>query len=134
MGKLAVIKTKPTSLSVKDFINSIGDEQRRKDSFVILKMMEKATKNRAKMWGSSIVGFGDVRYKSAVTGREVDWFKIGFSPRKANLTLYLIDLQQHSEALMKLGKYKTGKGCLYINRLEDIDIKILENMVVAAAK
>ncbi len=133
MGKLAQIKTKPTSLSVEDFINSIPDEQKRKDSLVILKLMEKAMKTKPKMWGSSMIGFGDVRYKSPTSGREVDWFKIGFSPRKANLSLHLIDLQRHADALKKLGKYKTGTGCLYIVKLEDVDVKILEKMIAAAA-
>jgi hypothetical protein len=80
-----------------------------------------------------MIGFGDVRYKSPASGREVDWFKIGFSPRKANLSLHLIDLQRHADALKKLGKYKTGSGCLYINKLEEVDIKILEDMIAAAA-
>jgi hypothetical protein len=133
MRKLAVIKTKPTSSSVEDFINSIADEQKRKDSFVILKLMEKAMKEKPKMWGSSMIGFGKVRYKSPATGREVDWFKIGFSPRKTNLSLHLIDLLRHADALKKLGKHKTGAGCLYINKLEDVDIKILEKMIAAAA-
>ena len=84
MGKLAEIKTKPTSSSVEDFIDSVADEQKRKDSNAILKLMEKAMKVKPKMWGSSMIGFGDVRYKSPATGREVDWFKMGFSPRKAN--------------------------------------------------
>ena len=132
MGKLAEIKTKPTSLSVEDFLNSIADEQKRKDSFVILKMMEEATNEKPIMWGNSIIGFGNERYKSPATGREVDWFKIGFSPRKANLSLYLIDLQRHAEALPNLGKYKTGAGCLYIKKLEDVDINILEKMITAA--
>jgi len=134
MGKLADIKTKPTSLSVSDFINSITDEQKRKDSLVILKLMEQSTKEKPKMWGSSMIGFGDVRYKSPATGREVDWFKIGFSPRKANLSLHLLDLKRHEDELKKLGKHKTGVGCLYINKLEDVDIKILEKMIAAAAK
>jgi Domain of unknown function (DU1801) len=134
MAKLAVIKTKPTSLSAEDFINSIGDEQKRKDSFVILTLMENAMKEKPKMWGSSMIGFGDVRYKSPATGREVDWFKIGFSPRKANLSLHLIDLKRHADAMIKLGKHKTGGGCIYINKLEDIDIKVLEKIIVAAAK
>jgi hypothetical protein len=133
MGKLAEIKTKPTSLSVEDFIDNIADEQKRKDSRVILKMMEKALKEKPKMWGNSMIGFGDVRYKSPATAREVDWFKIGFSPRKANLSLHLIDLQRHADALTKLGKHKTGGGCLYINKLEDVDIKILEKIIAAAA-
>ncbi len=134
MGKLAEIKTKQTSSSVKDFIDSIGDEQKRKDSFEILEIMEKASKEKPKMWGSSIIGFGNVRYKSPASGREVDWFKIGFSPRKANLTLYLIDLKLHTDALKKLGKHKPGGGCLYINKLEDVDKKVLEKMIMAAAK
>ena len=134
MGKLAVIKTKPTSSSVEDFISSIADEQKRKDSLVILKMMEKAMKEKPKMWGSSMIGFGNVRYKSPATGREVDWFKIGFSPRKTNLSLHLIDIPRHADALSKLGKHKNGVGCLYINKLEDVDLKVLEKMIAAAAK
>ena len=134
MGKLVEIKTKPTSTSVDSFIDSIPEEQKRKDSQVILKMMKKAMKEEPKMWGSSMIGFGNVRYKSPATGREVDWFKIGFSPRKANLSLHLIDLQRHADALKKLGKYKTGVGCLYINKLEDIDIKVLEKMIAASVK
>jgi hypothetical protein len=85
MGKVAEIKTKPTTVSVQDFINGISDEQKRKDTQVICKLMEKAMKLKPKMWGSAMIGFGDVRYKSPASGREVDWFKIGFSPRKANL-------------------------------------------------
>lgn len=134
MGKLAEIKTKQTSSSVEGFIDSLPDEQKRKDSYVILRFMEKATKEKPKMWGSSMIGFGNVRYKSPTTGREVDWFKIGFSPRKANLSLHLIDLKRHADALTKLGKHKLGTGCLYINKLEDVDIKVLEKMITAAAK
>jgi hypothetical protein len=134
MGKLAKIKTKPTAISVDSFLASVPDEQKRKDSQVIIKMMEKAMKQKPKMWGSSMIGFGEVRYKSPTSGREVDWFKIGFSPRKANLSLHLIDLQRHADALKKLGKFKTGAGCLYINKLEDIDSKVLEKIITAAAK
>jgi hypothetical protein len=134
MGKLAQIKTKVNAASVEDFLNSLEHEQKRKDSFIILGLMEKAMKEKPKMWGSSMIGFGEVRYKSPASGREVDWFKIGFSPRKANLSLHLIDLQRHAESLTKLGKYKTGSGCLYINKLEEVDIKILENIIMAAAQ
>ena len=134
MGKLAEIKTKQTAESVDSFIENIPNEQKRKDSQVILKMMEKAMKEKPKMWGSSMIGFGNVRYKSPTTGREVDWFKIGFSPRKANISLHLIDLKQHEDALTKLGKHKTGVGCLYINKLEDVDTKVLEKMIADAAK
>jgi len=134
MGKLANIKTKPTDSSVEEFIAGIADERKRKDSQTILQMMEKATKEKPKIWGSSIIGFGNVRYKSPTSGREVDWFKIGFSPRKANLTIYLIDLRPYADPLTKLGKHKTGGGCIYINKLEDVNMKILEKMIVAAAK
>lgn len=135
MGKLAEIKTKPTASSVEEFIAKLADEQKRKDSLILLKLMEKATKEKAKMWGASIIGFGDRRYKSPATGREVDWFIIGFSPRKANLSLYLsVNNQSHAEALKKLGKHKTGVGCLYINKLQDVDMNILEGMINAAVK
>ena len=132
MGKLAEIKTKETSSSVADFIESIADERKRNDSLQILEMMEKATNEKPKMWGSSMIGFGNVRYKSPATGREVDWFKIGFSPRKASISLYLMDLKRHEEALGKLGKHKTGVGCMYINKLDDVDVMVLENMIEAA--
>lgn len=102
---------------------------------MILKMMQKAMKEQPKMWGPSIIGFGNTVYKSPKTGREVEWMKMAFSPRKANLTLYLMSgLQNHEDALKKLGKYKTGVGCLYINKLSDIDIKVLEKMIMAEVK
>ena len=135
MGKLAQIKTKETEASAEDFIKKIPDEQKRKDSMAIVKMMEKAVKSPPKLWGSSIIGFGDVRYKSPSSGREVDWFKIGFSPRKTNLTIYMgCDVKKHGDALKQLGKYKTGMGCLYINKLADVDVKVLEKMILAEAK
>lgn len=134
MGKLAIIKTKQTDSSVEGFIKSITDEQQRKDSLVVLKLMEKATKEKPKMWGSSMIGFGNVRYKSPATGREVDWFRIGFSPRKSNLSLHLLNMQDHVDALKKLGKHKTGVGCLYINKLADVDVKVLEKMINISAK
>jgi len=132
MGKLAEIKTKQTTSSAADFIAGIEDEQKQADSRIILKLMEEATKEKPKMWGSSMIGFGKVRYTSLATGREVDWFKIGFSPRKANFSLHLLDLTPHADSLLKLGKHKTGKGCLYINKLSDVDIKILEKIINAA--
>ena len=96
--------------------------------------MEKATKEEPKMWGGSTIGFVKLVYKSTASGREVDWFKIGFSPRKANFSINLIDLKRHADALTKLGKHKTGTGCLYINKLEDVDLKVLETIIMAAAK
>lgn len=133
---MAEIKTKPTSASVEEFINSVEGEQKRKDSFVILEMMKKAIGEEPTMWGSSLVGFGNVRIKSAATGREVDWIRIGFAPRKANLSLYISGNinQQYAVALKKLGKHKTGVGCLYINKLEDIDMKVLEEIIDASLK
>ena len=131
--KLAEIKTKPTSASVEDFINSVKDEQKRKDSFVLLEMMKKATGEEPILWSSSVIGFGTKRYKSPTTGREVDWLRIGFSPRKANLSLYIsVGIKEHAAALKKLGKHKTGVGCLYINKLEDIDMKVLKGMIDAS--
>ncbi len=135
MGKLAEIKTQQTSSSVPAFIAGIAGEQQRKDSRVIIKMMEKASGEKPKMWGASMIGFGKVRYRSPATGREVDWFRIGFAPRKSNLSLHLVlDLKKHAETLKKLGKHKTGMGCLYINKLEDVDIKVLEKLIAIAAK
>ena len=134
MGKLAKVKTTENTSSVEDFINGVKNEQQRKDSFLLLKLMKKISKVEAKMWGSSIIGFGKLIYKSPTSGREVEWFKIGFSARKANLTIYLMNLQIHAASLIKLGKYKKGGGCLYINKLDDIDIKVLEEMFVATVK
>jgi len=134
-SKLAVLKTKPTVASVEDFINKIKEEQKRKDSFVLLEMMKKASKEEPVLWSNSIIGFGIKRYKSPATGREVDWLRIGFSPRKANLTLNVgINIKEHAAALKKLGKHKTGAGCLYINKLEDIDLKVLKGIIDAALK
>jgi len=134
-SKLAQIKTKPTAASVEDFLNAVQPEQKRNDSFVILEIMKKASGEEPKMWGGSIVGFGNKRYKSPATGREVDWLEIGFSPRKANLSIYLLGgLKQHAEALEKLGKHKTGVGCLYVNKLDDIDLEVLREMIDVSLK
>jgi len=134
MGKLAEVKTKQTESSVEDFINGVADERKRNDSFAVVKMMKKATGDEPKMWGASIIGFGKLRYKSPRTDREVDWFKVGFSPRKANLTIYLMGVQKHAALLEKLGKHKAGGGCLYINKLDDVDLKILEKMIYETVK
>ena len=132
-SKLVEIKTKPTAASVEEFINGVTDEQKRKDSFVLLEMMKKATGEEPKMWGSSLIGFGNKRYKSSATGREVDWLRIGFSPRKANLSLYLsAGIKEHTAALKKLGKHKTGVGCLYINKLEEVDLDVLKEIIDAS--
>ena len=134
-SKLAEIKTKQTAASVEDFINSLPDEQKRKDSFAIMEIMKKASGEEPKMWGSSIIGFGNRVYKSPNTGREVEWMHIGFAPRKANLSLHLtIDIKKHADILEKLGKHKTGVGCLYINKLEDIDLKVLKKLIDTSLK
>jgi hypothetical protein len=134
MAKNAELKTKKNAASVDDFLNDIKDEQVRADCMEIAKMMKQATKAEAKMWGSSIVGFGDFHYKYA-SGRENDWFLLGFSPRKQNLTLYIMNgLEQHNSMLKKLGKHTTGVGCLYIKKLVDIDKKTLKEIMVIAVK
>lgn len=127
---MAELKTKKNNESVDDFINAVESEQKRNDAFEILEMMKQITKEKPKMWGSSIIGFGDVRYKYA-SGREGDWFKVGFSPRKANVSLYLMgcDISKADSILGRLGKYKTGKGCLYINKLADIDKEVLKELI-----
>lgn len=132
-SKPAEIKTKPTEVSVADFVNAIADVQKRADTFAIIEMMCEASGEEAVMWGGSIIGFGNRKYKSPNTGREVDWMKIGFSPRKANFALYLLaNIHEDADTLKKLGKHKTGKGCLYINKLTDVDLKVLKGMIAAA--
>lgn len=129
-SKLVEIQTKPTAVSVEDFINALPDEQKRKDSFALVEMMKNATGEDPVLWGSSIIGFGNMRYKSPKSGREVDWLRIGFSPRKANLSLYIsVGMHEHAAALEKLGKHKTGGGCLYINKLDDVDLTVLKGMI-----
>ena len=136
MAKLAKVKTTENEASVDDFINGVADEQKRKDSLVLIKMMEKATKEKPKMWGASLIGFGNMVYKSPTSGREVEWFKIGFSPRKANLSIHVMGISptDREAALQKLGKHKTDGGCIYINKLDDVDLKVLEGMIGAVVK
>ena len=127
----AELKTKQTDQSVDEFLNSIADERQRADSFKLLKIFEKATGEKPKMWGAAIIGFGHrlLKYDS---GRELDWMITGFSPRKANLTLYILgDAAKQAEKLEQLGKHKTGKGCLYIKELSDVDESILTQMIEA---
>jgi hypothetical protein len=134
MAKNAELKTKVNEASVEGFLNSVTDEQDRKDCFELLKMMKQVTKEEPKMWGASIVGFGSYHYKGA-SGREGDWFLTGFSPRKQNLTLYLNHgFDVHKDLLKKLGKYKTGMGCLYVKKLDDVDKKVLKELVTESVK
>ena len=130
----AKLKTQPNDASVAKFLDGIGDEQRRKDAFTVLALMKKATKAEPKMWGGSIVGFGTRRYQYA-SGREGDWFVMGFSPRKAALTLYLMGgLDRHGALLKTLGKHKRGGGCLYIQDLEDVDKRVLTTLIQGSIK
>jgi len=123
------LKTRATQDSALKFIEQVENPKRRQDAQAILKLMSQVTKERPVMWGSSIVGFGSYHYKYA-SGKEGDWMRIGFSPRKANLTLYLMNgFYQYRPLLQKLGKHKTGKSCLYINKLEDIDMQVLTEMI-----
>lgn len=132
-SKLVEIKTKPTVANVEGFIHNISDEQKRLDCFVLLELMKNASGEEPVLWSNSIIGFGVKRYKSPNTGREVDWLKIGFAPRKANFSLNLsLKIAEQKGLLQKLGKHKTGVGCLYINKLEDIDLEILKEIVIAS--
>jgi hypothetical protein len=122
-------KTQKTTASVVDFLNNLSDEKKRQDSFTLLELMKQVSGFEPKMWGPSIIGFGDRHYKYE-SGREGDTILVGFSPRKQNLTLYITGgFPKHADLLGQLGKYKTGKGCLYINKLSDVDLDILKEMI-----
>ncbi|WP_305982956.1 DUF1801 domain-containing protein [Roseivirga thermotolerans] len=122
-------KTTENNASVDAFLNSVKDEKKRADSFAIKNIMERITGKPAKMWGTAIVGFDVYHYKYD-SGREGDFMKVGFSPRAQNLTLYIMPGFERYDSLMKkLGKYKTGKSCLYVKRLEDIDLEVLEQLI-----
>jgi len=131
---MAEVKTKQNEASVESFLKSIQDEQKRKDAFVILEMMKQACQLQPKMWGSSIIGFGEMHYKYA-SGHEGDTCLMGFSPRKQSISLYLPGGQQaYASELQQLGKHKTGKGCLYINKLDDVDSSVLEKVFRKAVR
>ena len=122
-------KTKSTSASVENFLNSVEDEPKRDDSFALLKIFKEVSGEEAKMWGPSIVGFGTYHYKYP-TGTEGDWMLTGFSPRKQALTLYIMaGFSKYDDLLSKLGKYKTGKSCLYIKKLDDVDEEVLRKLI-----
>lgn len=126
---MAELKTKPTANPVGDFLNGVADEQRRRDCFAVLEVMKTVTGAEPKIWGDSMVGFGSYHYKYA-SGREGDWFLTGFSPRKQNLTLYIMSgFEGYDELMQKLGKYKTGKSCLYVKKLDDVDLDVLKELI-----
>ncbi len=129
---MAELKTKRTNASVDQFLKKITDEEKRKDCYQILELMKWVTGEEPKMWGPSIIGFGTYHYKYA-SGREGDWFLTGFSPRKQNLSIYVMGiLKEATPLLKKLGKHKIGGGCLYINKLEDVDLSVLKELVTKA--
>lgn len=126
---MAELKTKQTKESVAAFLAKVEPEGRRKDAKAVAKLMERLTGDKPSMWGASMVGFGRYRY-TYESGRQGEWFMIGFSPRKANLTIYLIDGFSGADDLRaKLGKHKVGKSCLYVNSLADLDLGVLEDML-----
>lgn len=130
-----VIKTQETKASVAAYIDAQKDEQVRDDCRALVKLMSAVTGEKPRMWGSSMIGFGNRVYTSSATGRQVDWMVCGFSPRKANLSLHLTtDISKQAALLKKLGKHKTGVGCLYVKKLADVDLKVLEQLVRAAVK
>lgn len=127
-------KTQPTNQSVTEFLNQISDPERRADCFAVAKIMEEITGEKPKMWGPSIVGFGTYHYKYA-SGREGEWPRTGFSPRKKDLTLYIMmGFERHAELMEKLGKHSTGKSCLYIKRLSDIHMPTLKKLIKIGLK
>jgi hypothetical protein len=130
---MAEPKTKATKESVQEFLNKVEPAEKRQDSFALLEMFEEVTGEKAVMWGTSIVGFGKYHYKSERSRQEGDWMLVGFSPRKQNLTLYILHGNQDNPELEKLGKHKTSSGgmggCLYINKLSDIDQKVLRKLI-----
>ncbi|MHA1988237.1 MAG: DUF1801 domain-containing protein [Promethearchaeota archaeon] len=128
------LKTKPTKKSVDDFLEKVEHPTKQEDSYKILNLMKEVTEEEPIMWGDSIVGFGSYHYKYA-SGREGDWFLVGFSPRKQNLTVYLMSgFEKYEDILKDLGKFKTGKSCLYINKLQDIDMQKLKELVEESVK
>ncbi len=130
---MAVLKTQKNSAPAEAFLNAVKDEGKRKDSMTLLSLFKKLTKQKPAMWGDSIVGFGSFHYKSERSRQEGDWFMTGFSPRKQNLTVYIIPGFSRYEKLMKkLGKFKTGGSCLYINKLADVDLAVLGELVSEA--
>ena len=132
---MAELKTQKNDASVKDFINSQTDDVKKQDSLVLLKLFEDTTNEEAKMWGSSIIGFGSYHYKSERSSQEGDWPLVGFSPRKQNLTIYIMNgFDSYKKELAKLGKHKTSVGCIYINKLADVDLDVLKTIIADSAK
>lgn len=132
---MGTIKTTVNDANVDDFINSVQDETKKQDSFKLLQMFTRITGQKPKMWGNSMIGFGQYHYKSERSSQEGDWPLTAFSPRKQNLTLYIMPgFDNYSGLLDRLGKYKTSVGCLYINKLADVDLAVLEELIEKSFK
>jgi hypothetical protein len=133
-GKVVELKNKKNDGSVEGFLNSVEILKKREDSFKILEMMKQITQVEPKMWGDSLIGFGSVKYHYS-SGEEGEWFQVGFSPRKQNLSLYLwgmyakINTETYQNLFSQLGKHKLGKGCLYVNKLDDVNLNILKELI-----
>jgi len=128
------LKTKATDASVEAYLGAVADESRRQDCRKLLAIMKRITRSDPKMWGESIVGFGSYHYKYA-SGREGDWFLTGFAPRKQDLTIHIMSgFDRHADLMGKLGKHKTGKSCLYVKRLADLDLAVLETLIAESVK
>jgi hypothetical protein len=131
---MAELKTQPNQEEVQAFLETIEDEKKRADAFEILQLMQEATGEEAVMWGDKIVGFGKYHYKYA-SGREGDWFLVGFSPRKQNLSVYIVaGFDEYEDLMSRLGKHKTGKSCLYIKRMADVDRDVLKELIRQSAE
>ncbi len=131
---MAEVKTKKNDQSVEEFLDRVGDAKKREDSYKILNLMKQVTGEKPVMWGDSMIGFGSYHYKYE-SGREGDWFLTGFSPRKQNLTLYIMSgFSKYDDLMQKLGTYKTGKACLYIKTLDDVDTEVLKELVMLSVK
>lgn len=131
---MAEMKTKQTEQDVVTYLKNVEDDKRRADCFTFLELMKRVTGQEPKIWGGSIVGFGAYHYKYP-SGHEGDWFLTGFAPRKQNMTLYIMaGFDRYAELMSKLGKYKTGKSCLYVKKVEDIDMEVLEDLVKSSVE
>ena len=131
---MSELKTQPSGQSVDDFLLTIPDEQKRRDCVTLIELMREATGSEPVLWSGGIVGFGTYRYRYA-SGRRGEWFLTGFAPRKQNITLYIMaGFEQYDELMQRLGTYKTGKACLYIKRLADVDLAVLKQLVVQSAR
>ena len=129
---MSELRTKQNDADVEAFLGAVGNDRRREDSFTVLELMKRITGEEPRMWGTAIVGFGSYRYRYA-SGRTGEWPRIGFSPRKQSLTVYVMPgFSRYDELLSRLGKHRTGKSCLYINKLADIDMGVLEDLIGSA--